>query len=258
MKAKLFYLVGLVILCIGCESTQIPCIEGEWTLVDKKNPFSVVITENMIHAYAYPNPTKTLSCKYTMSQDYLHIVRLWKSETDIDYTADCKYSFKGDTLIICDFLPTIAATYPPTYNDIKLVKKDRNSIPLVVLDSLNKSLLDEVFCDYNLKLRDLKEDSVYIISSQEELQSIYPDYIETLPTIDFSKNCIVFTYVVRPSISDILLGVDMRYNQNNGLEFIVTFQECTSCYTAIWKAYPYGVYRMPYNGEAISLQKIIL
>ena len=120
MKAKLFYLVGLVILCIGCEPTKIPCIEGEWTLVDKKNPFSVVITENMIHAY--PNPTKTLSCKYTMSQDYLHIVRLWKSETDIDYTADCKYSFKGDTLIICDFLPTIAATYPPTYNDIKLVR----------------------------------------------------------------------------------------------------------------------------------------
>ena len=120
MKAKLCYLVGLIILCIGCESTQIPCIEGEWTLVDKKNPFSVVITENMIHAY--PNPTKTLSCKYTMSQDYLHIVRLWKSETDIDYAADCKYSFYGDTLVICDFIPTFLATYPPKYNDIKLVK----------------------------------------------------------------------------------------------------------------------------------------
>ena len=38
-----------------------------------------------------------------------------------------------------------------------------DTIQLVHLDSLNKSLLDEVFCDYNLKLRDLKEDSVYII-----------------------------------------------------------------------------------------------
>ena len=133
-----------------------------------------------------------------------------------------------------------------------------DTIQLVHLDSLNKSLLDEVFCDYNLKLRDLKEDSVYIISSQEELQSIYPDYIETFPTIDFSKNCIVFTYVVRPSISDILLGVDMRYNQNNGLDFIVTFQECTSCYTAIWKAYPYGVYPKFNKLESITLQLVIL
>lgn len=256
MKTKLFYLVGLVILFIGCQSTQIPCIEGEWMAIDKNNPYIVVITDNMIHSYTTPSTPK--SCKYTISQDCLHIVRLWKSETDVDYTADCKYSFKGDTLIICDFIPTIAATYPPSYNDIKLVKKDRNSIPLVVLDSLNKSLLDEVFCDYNLKLRDLKEDSVYIISSQEELQSIYPDYIETLPTIDFSKNCIVFTYVVRPSISDILLGVDMRYNQNNGLDFIVTFQECTSCYTAIWKAYPYGVYPKFNNLESITLQLVIL
>lgn len=254
MKTKLFYLVGLVILCIGCESTQIPCIEGEWTLVDKKNPFSVVITENMIHAY--PNPTKTLSCKYTMSQDCLHIVRLWKSETDIDYTADCKYSFKGDTLIICDFLPTIAATYPPTYNDIKLVKKDRNSIPLVVLDSLNKSLLDEVFCDYNLELKNIIKDSVYVISSQEELQSIYPDYIEIFPDIDFSKNCIVFTYIESPSISDKIVSINLV--KEDSLKFIVTINEAEEGWTAVGQFYPYGVYRMPYNGEAISLQKIIL
>ena len=115
---KSLILIGLFFLIAGCETKPIvnQSIEGEWTLVDKKNPFSVVITENMIHAY--PNPTKTLSCKYTMSQDYLHIVRLWKSETDVDYTADCKYSFYGDTLVICDYMPTIVATY----NDIKLVK----------------------------------------------------------------------------------------------------------------------------------------
>ena len=123
MKTKLFYLVGLVILCIGCESTQIPCIEGEWTLVDKKNPFSVVITENMIHAY--PNPTKTLSCKYTMSQDYLHIVRLWKSETDRGYTADCEYYFQGDTLVISNFILSAVATNPPTYVDLILIRPQK-------------------------------------------------------------------------------------------------------------------------------------
>jgi hypothetical protein len=124
------------------------------------------------------------------------------------------------------------------------------------LDSLNKSLLDEVFCDYNLKLRDLKEDSVYIISSQEELQSIYPDYIETLPTIDFSKNCIVFTYVVRPSISDKIVSIDLVKEDN--LKFIVTINKAEAGWTAVGQFYPYGVYKMSYSGEPISLQKIIL
>ena len=66
-----------------------------------------------------------------------------------------------------------------------------------------------------------------MISSQEELQSIYPDYIEIFPDIDFSKNCIV-----------------------------VTINEAEEGWTAVGQFYPYGVYRMPYNGEAISLQKI--
>ncbi len=113
---KSLILIGLFFLIAGCESKQIvnQSIKGDWISVDKKNPFPVEITENMIHAYA----AVTRSCKYTISQDYLHIVRLWKSETDTDYTAECKYSFHGDTLVICDYMPTIVATY----NDIKLVK----------------------------------------------------------------------------------------------------------------------------------------
>ena len=118
MKTKLFILAGLFALIVGCES-QYPNLQGEWVMVDRENPPKVVITENMIHAYF---PVTTRVCKYTISQDCLHIVRLWKSETDIDYTADCEYSLNGDTLVICDFIPTLLASYPPTYNDIKLVK----------------------------------------------------------------------------------------------------------------------------------------
>lgn len=121
MKTKLlkFLVILGFFLIVGCE-LEVPNLQGEWIAVDKTNPFSVVITEDMIHAYY--TPVTTRSCKYTISEDYLHVVRLWKSETDIDYTADCKYSLYGDTLVICDFIPTILATRPPTYNDIKLVK----------------------------------------------------------------------------------------------------------------------------------------
>lgn len=125
MKTKVLkslMLIGLFFLVAGCES-EVPNLQGEWIAVDKKTPYKVVITDNMIHRYS----AVLQSCKYTISQDYLHIVRMWKSETDIDYTADCKYSLNGDTLIICDFIPTIAATYPPQYNDIKLVKVTNNT-----------------------------------------------------------------------------------------------------------------------------------
>ena len=131
-----------------------------------------------------------------------------------------------------------------------------DTIQLVHLDSLNKSLLDEVFCDYNLKLRDLKEDSVYIISSQEELQSICPDYVETLPTIDFSTSCIVFTYIWCPSNAYTIASIDLV--KEEGWKFIVTINEADTGYHVVTLLYPYGVYRMSYNGEPISLQKIIL
>ena len=120
MEIKLVILMGLLSLVVGCEPT-LPNLQGEWKRIDKKNPYKVIITEDMIHYY--PSPSTTRSCKYTISKDYLNIVRLWKSKTDIDYMSDCEYGFFGDTLVICDFTPTILSTWPPHYNDIKLVKE---------------------------------------------------------------------------------------------------------------------------------------
>ncbi len=131
-----------------------------------------------------------------------------------------------------------------------------DTIQLVHLDSLNRSLLDDIFCDWNRELRDLKEDSVYVISSQEKLQSICPDYVETFPDIDFSKNCIVFTYIESPSISDKIVSIDLVKEDN--LKFIVTINKAEAGWTAVGQFYPYGVYKMSYSGEPISLQKIIL
>ena len=124
MKSKLLYLVGLVILCIACEPTKIPCIEGEWEAITPHNKYNyaVVITEDMIHRYL---PTSTYSYKYTVSQDCLHIVRLFRSETDRDYTADCEYHFQGDTLVISNFILSTVATNPPTYVDLILIRPQK-------------------------------------------------------------------------------------------------------------------------------------
>ena len=76
----------------------------------------------MIHRYL---PTNTYSYKYTISQDCLHIVRLFRSETDVDYTADCKYSFYGDTLVISNFILSAVATNPPHYVDLILIRPQK-------------------------------------------------------------------------------------------------------------------------------------
>ena len=132
-----------------------------------------------------------------------------------------------------------------------------DTIPKTILSHSDIDQLDEIFNKFNPKLDTLKEGVVYVISSQDELNNLCPDDIKD-PNIDFSNNYIVYTYVVRPSISDQLLGVDMMYNQNNGLDFIVTFQECTNCYTAIWDVYPYGVYSEVHTQDTITLQLVIL
>lgn len=131
-----------------------------------------------------------------------------------------------------------------------------DTIQLVHLDSLNISLLDDMFCDWNRELSNLEKDSVYVISSQEELQSICPDYVETLPTIDFSTSYIVFTYIWCPSNAYTIASIDLV--KEEGWKFIVTINEADTGYHVVTLLYPYGVYRMSYNGEPISLQKIIL
>ena len=161
---------------------------------------------------------------------------------------------KAHVFVFLIGLAIVACT--PLTNPDANPNSSEGSIQLVSLDSLNRSLLDDIFCDDNLKLSVLNEDSVYVISSTEELLNVCPDYVETLPTIDFSTSCIVFTYIERPSISDKIVSIDLVKEDN--LKFIVTINKAEAGWTAVGQFYPYGVYKMSYSGEPISLQKIIL
>lgn len=123
MKKKLLkslILVGLFFLVAGCESKlpniQPPNIQGEWISIDNPNPFEVLITDNMIYV-----KNINLSCGYVASKSLLHIKRLWLPISHENYTAHCDYYFKVDTLVICDFIPSIA-NYLDGYEDIELIK----------------------------------------------------------------------------------------------------------------------------------------
>ena len=118
MKTKLVILIGLLFLIAGCESKLIvnPPIVGAWTSIDKPNPFEVLITDSMIYVQGID-----LSCSYTVSNNQLYIKRLWLLESHSDFAACCDYYFKEDTLVICDFIPSIA-NYLDDYEDIELIK----------------------------------------------------------------------------------------------------------------------------------------
>lgn len=78
-----------------------------------------------------------------------------------------------------------------------------------------------------------------------------------MPEVDFSTSCVVFTYIERPSISDQILGVELL-EEDSRLKFVVTIDECESCWAAVGQFYPYGVYKFSYNEESITLQTKIL
>ena len=118
MKTNLIILMGLLFLIAGCEPKPIvnPSIVGAWTSIDKPNPFEVLITDSMIYVQDID-----LSCSYKTSNNQLQIKRLWLLESHSDFAACCDYYFKVDTLVICDFIPSIANLNEP-YCDIELIK----------------------------------------------------------------------------------------------------------------------------------------
>lgn len=126
------------------------------------------------------------------------------------------------------------------------------------LDTLDLCLLDLIFDSSNPKLRNIGEDTVYTISSKEELLKLCPEGLQC-PNVDFSKGGIVYSVIKRPSISDELITSELIYDQEfDSLNFEVTIQECSDCWEAIGYVYPYGVYEISYIQKPIKLKIITL
>ena len=118
MKTRFIVLMGLLFLIMGCEleSIENPPLVGEWRSIDYP-PIEVLITDSMIYVEDI-----NLSCRYTISNNQLHITRLWLPSSHRDYVDYCDYYFKVDTLVICDFIPSIANMADDGYCDVELIK----------------------------------------------------------------------------------------------------------------------------------------
>lgn len=123
-------------------------------------------------------------------------------------------------------------------------------IPHANLDEHVVLLLDEIFSKSNPKLYSdhvqncsLSTDKpIFIIKSESELESICPDNIE-IPIFDFSNNCIIYSHIQTPSVSDEILYTELAFQENSNLHyFIVSIQKCTDCWDAIGECFPYGIF----------------
>lgn len=133
-----------------------------------------------------------------------------------------------------------------------------DTIPKLWLDTSDMYLLDLIFDSSNPKLRNLVEDTVYTISSGDELLKLCPEGLQC-PNVDFSKSGIVYSVIKRPSISDELITSELiYYPEFDSLNFEVTIQECSDCWEAIGYIYPYGVYEISYIQKPIKLKIITL
>ena len=132
------------------------------------------------------------------------------------------------------------------------------TISKLQLDTPDVYLLDFIFDSSNPKLRNIGEDTVYTISSKEELLNLCPEELQC-PNIDFSKSGIVYSVIKRPSISDEVVTSELIYDKEfDALNFVVTIQECSDCWDAIGYVYPYGVYEKSYIQKPIKLKIITL
>ena len=133
-----------------------------------------------------------------------------------------------------------------------------DTIPNLWLDTSDIYILDLIFDSSNPKLRNLVEDTVYTISSGDELLKLCPEGLQC-PNVDFSKSGIVYSVIKIPSISDEFVSSELTYNkESDALNFVVTIQECLDCWDAIGYIYPYGIYEASYIQKPIKLKIINL
>jgi hypothetical protein len=139
MKTKLFYLVGLVILFIGCSPINSPDSESNsndttvigdtiWensSLIGKWCPYNynrTYIFEDGVIYTQYKDNEPEMTHLYINYGNVLHLERLYLGETNPARCADCKYRINGDTLFIEQFSMTISSIYPPEFRDATLIK----------------------------------------------------------------------------------------------------------------------------------------
>lgn len=157
-----------------------------------------------------------------------------------EYTTD--YTIQGNKLTINRF-----SWDGERFAEVSLVAGEE--VPKAELSTQNKTRLNAIFTPDNPYFHSDKvnEYNTCIVRSIEELQAMCPENV-SLPEIDFSKECIVFSYIQVASVNYGLIGTTLYHNPLNDLyEYRIKIQRCSNCYDAIDHRVAYSVHTIPGN-----------
>lgn len=177
-----------------------------------------------------------------------------------------KYYFELDpSLFLAEYQPAEKKTYKIMFEVVgepSTVEPYDNGIPdgpiatTTIDEDAYSCLKNQIFTNNNQKLmyNDVfipypslrcERRQVYIVRSQEELQKLCPDTLAA-PAIDFSKNCILFSFLTTPSIIQRLLSSELNYHKNQDVFVldvnISDYGDDATYPDAIGFLFPFGVY----------------
>ena len=119
----------------------------------------------------------------------------------------------------------------------------REFVPQVQLDEESADCLRVIFSyEQNNKLREFANFQPIIVRSEEELQSLCPEYL-TAPKLDFANQCLIFVPIETSSISDEWIDMQLyRIDKKRNFNAVINMFKCRECYTAIGHFYPFGLF----------------
>lgn len=162
------------------------------------------------------------------------------SPETFEYTTD--YTIKEDRLTILNF-----SMDGYRFEEVSFVAGEE--VPKKELNESDKASLDAIFSPNNPYFHSDKvnEYNTSIVLSEEELRAMCPEGV-ALPEIDFSKECILFSYFLAASSDYNLLGTALYHNPLNDLyEYRIRIRGCFICSDALKEHVAYSVHTIPSN-----------
>ena len=157
------------------------------------------------------------------------------------------YSIEGNVLTLDSF--SYDGDHSKYYEPLVLYRTEypskKEKIPSAQLDEEQINQLNIIFKRENTLLKDFPSCNVIVIHSPEELRCICP-INDSIPNLDFSKQCLVFAPIDLSSVNDEIVGCNLYRNTENDIfEYEVEIQKCTECYHVTDHVYAYGIYSIP-------------
>lgn len=131
---------------------------------------------------------------------------------------------------------------------------DSNSSKVInakTLTGINTPVLDSIFSDKNLLLKNLSMDTLLVvINSEQDISKVCSSMVNL--QVDFANYTIVGCKIKSASVSDVISNAVLIDNATR-YQCEVTVKKCTGCWTAIGNLYTWRVYPKISKEKNISM-----